>query len=179
MNSAIPSWFSSIFFASQKKPLFLLRFCYWTNNIELLWISGVCVAESAENKSITESENFVVERPKGISYKFTLYYKKLICWREYYFEVQRLNFWWYRDNLSIDMWCDEKKTDFLHDIQKLEIELLFSIIIYDIKYFLKTRFYSGKKNKNQLFLRIILNFDIGNCYCRPSCNMMYNWNVPR
>ena len=47
---------------------------------------------SAENKSITESENFEVERPKGISYKFTLYYKKLICWREYYFEVQRLNF---------------------------------------------------------------------------------------
>ena len=46
---------------------------------------------SAENKSITESENFEL-RDQRAFHKFTLYYKKLICWREYYFEVQRLNF---------------------------------------------------------------------------------------
>ena len=158
MNSAIPSWFSSIFFASQKKPLFLLRFCYWTNNIELLWISGVSVAESAENKSINWEWKFVAERPKGISYKFTLYYKKLICWREYYFEVQRLNFlmisrqsvnwyvvWWKKTRFSSWYWKTWDRT---------------FVFYYNIRYkiFLENPFLFWKKEQKSTFLAYNLKF---------------------
>ena len=136
MNSAIPSWFSSIFFASQKKPLFLLRFCYWTNNIELLWISGVCVAlaESAENKSITESENLELRDQRAFHISLLYIIKSWFVGENIILKYKGWIFWWYRDNLSIDMWCDEKK-DFLHDIEKLEIKLLFStIMLYSINF---------------------------------------------